>query len=67
MAQQRGRVGVAQPRIGVGVRHFGFERITQGAVAAGFLDQDRATTWLEHLAADTFFASATIFVVTADI
>jgi ubiquinone/menaquinone biosynthesis C-methylase UbiE len=47
-------------------RIFGFERVTQRAVAAGYLLEAAAAEWLDHLASESFFASATLFVVVAD-
>jgi ubiquinone/menaquinone biosynthesis C-methylase UbiE len=43
----------------------GLHRVTARAVAAGHLTDDDAQRWLHHLATEPFFASATLFVVTA--
>lgn len=43
----------------------GTGRVTRRAVAAGYLDERTAEDWLDYLAAAPFFASMTIFVVTA--
>lgn len=48
-----------------GDRVFGFARVTSRAVAAGYLDQDRADRWLSYLTSGPFFASLTIFVTVA--
>jgi len=45
----------------------GLRRVTGRAVAAGYLAQDSAGRWLEYLAAQPFFASATIFIITATV
>jgi hypothetical protein len=39
--------------------------VTEGAVAAGYLGADQGRSWLHHLDAEPFFASITLFVVTA--
>lgn len=43
----------------------GFKRVTDRAVAAGYLDSPAAAEFLGHLASQPFFASMTLFVVTA--
>jgi ubiquinone/menaquinone biosynthesis C-methylase UbiE len=43
----------------------GLHRVTSRAVAAGYLTQDTADQWLEYLATQLFFASTTLFIVTA--
>jgi ubiquinone/menaquinone biosynthesis C-methylase UbiE len=43
----------------------GLQRVTGRAVAAGYLTQDSAGQWLDYLATQTFFASTTLFVITA--
>ena len=43
----------------------GLHRVTARAVAAGYLTQDAAGRWLDHLATQAFFASTTLFIVTA--
>jgi hypothetical protein len=43
----------------------GFHRVTERAVAAGYLTDRAARLWLNHLATQPFFASATLFVVVA--
>lgn len=44
---------------------FGFRRVTERAVGAGYLTQQAAGEWLGYLATEPFFAAATLFVVTA--
>ncbi|MCZ8382555.1 methyltransferase domain-containing protein [Mycobacterium sp. CPCC 205372] len=39
--------------------------VTEGAVAAGYLSDEQGRSWLQHLDAEPFFASITLFVVTA--
>ncbi|MGW5514938.1 methyltransferase domain-containing protein [Nocardia africana] len=46
-------------------RVLGFERVTDRAVAAGYLTRDAAGRWLTHLATEPFFAAATLFIVVA--
>lgn len=43
----------------------GIQRVTRRAVDAGYLAQEAADQWLAHLAAQPFFASATLYIVTA--
>lgn len=43
----------------------GLARVTRRAVQAGYLDEPAAADWLDYLATETFFASVTLFVVTA--
>jgi ubiquinone/menaquinone biosynthesis C-methylase UbiE len=43
----------------------GLQRVTQRAVAAGYLAEEPADEFLSHLAEQPFFASTTLFVVTA--
>lgn len=43
----------------------GLRRVTEGAVAAGYLSADAASQWLSYLATQPFFASGTTFIVTA--
>jgi ubiquinone/menaquinone biosynthesis C-methylase UbiE len=43
----------------------GLQRVTGRAVAAGYLTQDSAGQWLDHLATQPFFASTTLFIITA--
>lgn len=43
----------------------GVGRVTSRAVAAGYLDERTARDWLDYLAVAPFFASMTVFVVTA--
>ncbi|WP_454789173.1 methyltransferase domain-containing protein [Mycolicibacterium lutetiense] len=43
----------------------GFHRVTVRAVAAGYLTDDQARRWLNHLESGPFFGSATLFIVTA--
>ena len=40
--------------------------VTERAVAAGYLTGEQGRSWLDHLKAELFFASITLFVVTAD-
>jgi ubiquinone/menaquinone biosynthesis C-methylase UbiE len=44
---------------------FGFHRVTQRAVAAGYLSAEVGREWLDYLASAPFFAAASLFVVTA--
>ena len=46
-------------------RILGLQRVTGGAVTAGYLTQDTADQWLGHLATQPFFASTTLFIITA--
>jgi hypothetical protein len=39
--------------------------VTEGAVAAGYLSDEQGRSWLQHLDGEPFFASITLFVVTA--
>lgn len=43
----------------------GIQRVTRRAVDAQYLTQDAADQWLTHLAAQPFFASATLYIITA--
>jgi len=43
----------------------GLRRVTERAVAAGYLETDTAKAWLDYLATRPFFASVTLFVVVA--
>ena len=43
----------------------GLKRVTGRAVQAGYLTQEAAEEWLGYLAAQPFFASATLFITTA--
>lgn len=43
----------------------GLRRVTGKAVTAGYLTQDSADQWLGHLATQPFFASTTLFIITA--
>jgi ubiquinone/menaquinone biosynthesis C-methylase UbiE len=43
----------------------GMQRVTARAVRAGYLTQDTAEEWLTYLATQPFFASTTLYVVTA--
>jgi hypothetical protein len=40
-------------------------RVTGRAVTAGYLTKGAAGQWLDHLATQPFFASTTLFIVTA--
>ncbi|WP_457034409.1 methyltransferase domain-containing protein [Kitasatospora sp. P5_F3] len=44
----------------------GLERTTQRAVAAGYLTQEAAEHWLDHLANGPFLATVTFYVVVAE-
>jgi len=44
---------------------FGFERVTDRAVTAGYLTAKRADRWLTHLRSESFFASVTLFLTVA--
>jgi ubiquinone/menaquinone biosynthesis C-methylase UbiE len=46
-------------------RVFGFERVCKRAVDAGHLTQEQADSWTRGLATEPFFASVTLFIVTA--
>ncbi|MFJ9365872.1 methyltransferase domain-containing protein [Nocardia sp. NPDC101769] len=46
-------------------RVFGFGRVCERAVAADYLTREQADRWLRGLASEPFFASATLFIVTA--
>jgi hypothetical protein len=39
--------------------------VTAGLLNAGYLDRDAADRWLSYLATQTFFASLTLYMVTA--
>jgi ubiquinone/menaquinone biosynthesis C-methylase UbiE len=43
------------------------KRVTSRAVAAGYFTQDAADGWLDHLATQPFFASTTLFIITATV
>ena len=43
----------------------GFQRVTDRAVAAGYLSEAEADAWLSHLRTEPFFASVTLFVTLA--
>jgi hypothetical protein len=43
----------------------GLQRVTSRAVAAKYLTEDSARQWLAYLASQPFFASMTLFIVTA--
>ncbi len=43
----------------------GFRRVTERSVQAEYLTADSASRWLDHLASQPFFASVTLFIVTA--
>jgi ubiquinone/menaquinone biosynthesis C-methylase UbiE len=43
----------------------GLRRVTARAVTAGYLTPEQAGPWLDHLATQPFFASATLFVTAA--
>jgi len=46
-------------------RVFGFRRVTERAVVAGYLTADRADEWLAGLASAPFFAAMTLFIIVA--
>lgn len=43
----------------------GLSRVTGRAVSAGYLTEETAGQWLDHLASRPFFGSLTLFIVTA--
>lgn len=43
----------------------GLHRVTRRAVTAGYLTQNTADQWLDHLATQPFFASTALFITTA--
>lgn len=43
----------------------GLQRVTDRAVTASYLTKESAGQWLDHLATQPFFASATLFITTA--
>jgi hypothetical protein len=43
----------------------GLQRVTDGAVDAGYLTPESASQWLGHLATGPFFAATTLFIITA--
>jgi hypothetical protein len=43
----------------------GLQRVTDRAVTAGYLTQESADRWLDHLNKQPFFASTTLFITTA--
>ncbi|TRY19432.1 methyltransferase domain-containing protein [Tessaracoccus rhinocerotis] len=45
---------------------FGFARVTDRAVKAGYLKTKQADAWLTHLRTQPFFASATLFLTVAE-
>ncbi|WP_158882852.1 methyltransferase domain-containing protein [Amycolatopsis anabasis] len=45
----------------------GLQRVTARAVAAHYLTEHDAEQWLHHLAAEPFFASATLFIVAVSV
>jgi hypothetical protein len=45
----------------------GLDRVTDRAVAAGYLTSRSADEFLDHLASQPFFASMTLFIVTATV
>ncbi|MFJ9612568.1 hypothetical protein [Streptomyces noursei] len=44
----------------------GLERTTRRALAAGYLTEDAARSWLEHLASGPFLATVTFYIVVAE-
>ncbi|MFI0906064.1 methyltransferase domain-containing protein [Streptomyces sioyaensis] len=44
----------------------GLERTTQRALAAGYLTEDAARSWLEHLVSGPFLATVTFYIVVAE-
>jgi hypothetical protein len=42
----------------------GLSRVTRRAVGAGYLTEETAGQWLDHLSGQPFFASLTLFLVT---
>ena len=43
----------------------GLSRVTGRAISAGYLTEETAGQWIDHLARQPFFGSLTLFVVTA--
>ena len=43
----------------------GLQRVTERAVAAGYLTENAARSWLDHLATQPFFGSATLIITVA--
>ncbi|MGI8679760.1 MAG: methyltransferase domain-containing protein [Jatrophihabitans sp.] len=48
-------------------RVLGFERVTDRAIAAGYLDKTGAKEWLQHLQTAPFFASVSLFVTSCEL
>ncbi|WP_328329119.1 methyltransferase domain-containing protein [Streptomyces sp. NBC_00455] len=48
-------------------RILGLERTTRRAVAAGYLTEDEARSWLDHLAGGPFLAAVTFYIVVAEV
>jgi ubiquinone/menaquinone biosynthesis C-methylase UbiE len=46
-------------------RFLGFQRVTDRAVADGYLTAESARQWLHHLTTQPFFASVTLYILTA--
>jgi hypothetical protein len=46
-------------------RFLGFQRVTDRAVAGGYLTEESAGQWLRHLTTQPFFASVTLYILTA--
>lgn len=44
----------------------GLERTTQRATAAGYLTEEAARRWLDHLSTGPFLATVTFYVVVAE-
>lgn len=48
-------------------KHLGLKRVTDRAVAAGYLTKRSADEFVDHLASQPFFASTTLFIVVATV
>lgn len=46
---------------------FGIYRVTERAVAAGYMEADVARMWIDYLATSPFFASVTLFITIGSI
>ena len=46
-------------------RFLGFQRVTDRAVEEGYLTAESGRQWLHHLTTEPFFASVTLYILTA--
>jgi hypothetical protein len=46
-------------------RFLGFQRVTDRAVEDGYLTAESGRQWLRHLTTEPFFASVTLYILTA--